>query len=120
MSFSSSNPMKGHTFNPQDDASLPDYMQNGNRQARRLPILSAAEKQAQAAALTKRYAIVETCKECKEPLIAEEVVAHHLSHEHGTVRSMVGTVLQQAREHQERTLAVLTELLAPSKKGNKE
>lgn len=119
MSFSKDNPIKGHVFNPADDASLPDYMKNGNRQARRLPVLTPEEKQAQAQALTERYAIVETCKACKEPLIAEEVIAHRLSHEHGAVRSMVGTVLQQSREHQERTLAVLTELLAP-KKGIKE
>lgn len=117
MSFSNDNPIKGHVFDPADDATLPDYMKNGNRQARRLPVLTPAEKQAQAAALTARYAIVDTCKECKEPLIAEEVVAHRLSHENGTVRSMVGTVLQQSSDNQLRTLAVLNELLG-SKKGN--
>ena len=120
MSFSNDNPIKGHVFDPADDASLPDYMKNGNRQARRLAVLTPAEKQTQAAALTERYAVVLECKECKEPLIAEEAIQHRLNHEHGTVRSMVGTVLQQPREHQERTLAVLTELLAPAKKGIRE
>jgi len=119
MSFSTTNPIKGHVFDPSDDSTLPDYMKNGNRQARRLPVMSAEEKKAQAAALTARYAIALECKECKEPLIAEEVVQHRLNHESGAVRSMVGTVLQQSRECQERTLAVLTDLLAP-KKGTRE
>ena len=119
MSFSTTNPIKGHVFDPADDTTLPDYMKNGNRQARRLAVLSPDEKRAQAAALTERYAIAASCPVCKEALIAEELVAHRLSHESGSVRSMVGTVLQQPRDVQEQTLAVLQELLAP-KKGNRE
>ena len=114
MAFSNDNPIKGHIFDPADDATLPDYMRNGNRQARRLPVLSLEEKRAEAEALNARYAIIDICPECNEALTTEEIVQHRLNHESGSVRSMVGTVLQQSRECQERTLEVLTALL----KGN--
>lgn len=117
MAFSKDNPIKGHVFDAADDSTLPDYMRDGNRRARRLAPLAPDEKQAAAAALTVRHAVVETCKACKEQLTAEEAVQHRLNHENGTVRSMVGTVLQQSVENQQRTLAVLNELLG-SKKGN--
>ena len=92
---------KGHKFGYDIADSIPGYMQN------KLPeqIVAWCEQ------MNERYAIVQNCAICEEPLIKEEVLAHRLAHEHSTVRSLVGTVMGQPVDHQKRTLEVLKELI---------
>ena len=93
--------LKGHTFDPRKPESLPDYLRE----------LKPEVQATRAAELNERYRIVETCAACQEPLIAEELMAHRLSHVSGGARAMVGTILNQTPEVQRETLALLKELL---------
>ena len=95
--------LKGHVFDPKDQASIPTSWQKKSPTA----LIRLAEAE------TARMAIVATCQACGEDLIAEEVLPHRLNHEHGTVRAMVQTVLNQDPRHRPRILELLTELLAP-------
>jgi hypothetical protein len=64
------NTLKGHVFDVNNPESLPTFV-----------LRMSPEKQAAwAEKETQRYAIVERCKVCKRPLIAEEVQAHKLNH----------------------------------------
>ena len=107
--------MKGHTFSLDDESGLPSPLQDASRRARRLAPLTPAVKQREVAALNERYRVLYKCPLCEAagveyPVIAEEVVAHRLSHENATVRAMVQTILNQDHAHFDRIVEVLQEL----------
>jgi hypothetical protein len=77
------NTIKGHVFDPNIHDSLPTFV-----------LRMSADKQVHwAERETQRYRIVEHCKMCKRPLIAEEIQAHKLNHIPYTLRPLARMLL---------------------------
>lgn len=99
--------LKGHKFDPEKPESLPGFFfvtRNGQR------VYSKERIEQEAIALTNRYEIVETCKECGELLIAEEILAHKMNHVPSTIRHLVRTLMAVSPKIRSEILAIVKEL----------
>lgn len=92
--------LKGHVFDPKIPESLPGWMAS----------FDDARKAREAETLTERYRVLEDCKECSRPLIAEEVLAHKMNHLPDRVRSLVRTVMAADVDVRDETIAALAAL----------
>lgn len=75
--------LKGHVFDPEDQDSIPSHIT-------KLQAVNPVRAVRELKALQERYKVVEKCKECDEPLIAEEIPSHYMSfHVSDEARSLV-------------------------------
>lgn len=93
---------KGHVIDLEKRETVPTFFYGPN--------YNDARRELEATQMNERYAIVEHCKICKEPLIAEEVLAHKMNHIDGTIRHWVRTIMALNAETREAVLAVVKEL----------
>jgi hypothetical protein len=103
MKIISKHGLKGHVFDPQKVETLPRAWRNFAEARRAL----LAERE------TARYAIVETCKVCKAPLIAEELIAHKTKHisPKNKVRSLVRELVELSPEVRKAVLDGVKEII---------